>query len=217
MIICSWRNEYDMSEREEKIIYRIDDYISFRKCSLYEETDTNKGDCTNFHTEEHNYTDWYYCNCEGIHFHCTKHPEIEFDEGFDEDEEYYYFACPKCRSKLRVDNRKALMDKALRMLNIEKFKDAKLVRLDDWYVREIKKKENLPSDYWINTEVKTDKDGDTIVVIYVGHKGDKEKVQYFIKPEKGQMTNDHKDMYPGGILSKVELTLNNKKITHEYE
>ena len=69
-----------MSEREEKIIYRIDDYISFRKCSLYEETDINKGDCTNFHTEEHNYTDWYYCNCEGIHFHCTKHPEIEFDE-----------------------------------------------------------------------------------------------------------------------------------------
>ena len=61
------------------------------------------------------------------------------------------------------------------------------------------------------------KDGDTIVVIYVGHKGNREKVQYFIKPEKGQMTNDHKDLDPGKVLSKVELTLKNKIITHKYD
>ena len=72
------------------------------------------------------------------------------------------------------------------MLNIPEFKNAKLIRLDDWYVPEIKKKEKMESGYWMTTDVKTDKDGDTIIVLYVGHKDSKEKVQYFIKPERGK-------------------------------
>ena len=32
-------------------------------------------------------------------------------------------------------------------------------------------------------------DGDTIIVIYVGHKDSAQKAQYFIKPEKKQLTN----------------------------
>lgn len=71
------------------------------------------------------------------------------------------------------------------MLNIPEFKDAKLVRLDDWYVHEIKEKVKEESGYWITTNVKTDRDGDTIIVLYVGHKDSNEKVQFFIKPEKG--------------------------------
>jgi hypothetical protein len=201
---------------EKKIIYRVDDNISFRKCSLCDGADIEKGDCTDFHIEEHNYAN-YYCNCEGLHFQCSKHPEIELDEGFDEETNSYYVSCPKCRSHINVISHKSILNKCLKMLNIEKLKEAKLVRLDDWYVPEIKKKDELPSDYWIKTDVKTDKDGDTIVVIYVGHKGNREKVQYFIKPEKGQMTNDHKDLDPGKVLSKVELTLKNKKITHKYD
>lgn len=32
----------------DKIIYRLDDEISFKKCSLFDECSTDHGDCTNF-------------------------------------------------------------------------------------------------------------------------------------------------------------------------
>ena len=67
------------------------------------------------------------------------------------------------------------------------------------------------------TNVKTDKDGDTIVVLYVSYVGTGDKVQYFIKPEKGQLTSDHKDMDPAKIISKIEVTLKGRKLTQEYE
>jgi len=92
-------------------------------------------------------------------------------------------------------------------LNIEEFKGAKLIRLDDWYVPEVKKKEKIASEYWIETNVKTDKDGDTIIIVYIGNVGTKDKIQFFIKPEKCQLTNDHKDLDPAKILSKIEITL----------
>ena len=103
------------------------------------------------------------------------------------------------------------------MLNIPEFKDAKLVRLDDWYVHEIKEKVKDESGYWITTNVKTDKDGDTIIVVYVGHKDSNEKAQFFIKPEKGQLTSDHKDMDPAKILSKIEVHFKGRTLTQEFE
>ena len=102
------------------------------------------------------------------------------------------------------------------MLNIPEFKNAKLIRLDDWYVPEIKEKKKTESGYWIHTDVKTDKDGDTIIIVSVGHKDSNEKVQYFIKPEKGQVTSDHKDLDPAKILSKIEVKFKGKKITQDY-
>lgn len=61
------------------------------------------------------------------------------------------------------------------------FEDAKHFRIqgcqDDWYVHEIKEKVKDESGYWITTNVKTDKDGDTIIVVYVGHKASSEKAQ----------------------------------------
>ena len=102
------------------------------------------------------------------------------------------------------------------MLNIPKFKTAKLVRLDDWYVHEVREKKKDESGYWITTDVKTDKDGDTIIVVYVGHKDANEKAQFFIKPEKGQLTSDHKDMDPANVLSKMEVRFKIRKITQDY-
>lgn len=201
---------------EKKKIYRLNDRISFRKCSLFDGEQLERGDCTNYENIEHNWTAYYKCKCEGIHLHCTKHPEIELDKNFDEDEEVNYLECPRCRERIEYDNYKSIISRCQKMLNIELFKGAQLIRLDDWYTPEVKKKDTLHSNYWIHTDVKTDKDGDTIVVIYVGKKGDKEKVQFFLKPEKGQLTYDHKDLDPATILSKLELTLSNKKIKHEY-
>ena len=97
------------------------------------------------------------------------------------------------------------------------FLDAKLVRLDDWYIPELKEKEKPTPEYHLTTNIKTDKDGDTIVVLYVSYVGNKDKVQYFIKPEKLQLTSDHKDMDPGKIISRIEVKLKDRTLTHVYD
>lgn len=200
----------------EKKIYRLNDDISFRKCSLFGDDKLSFGDCTNFSTAERNWRTYYSCNQDGIHFHCTTHPEIELEV---ENKPYSYdviYRCPKCRKNIEISNPKELKSKCLRMLNIPEFKYAKLVRLDDWYVHEIKEKAKDETGYWVTTNVKTDKDGDTIIVVYVGHKDSSEKAQFFIKPEKGQLTSDHKDMDPAKILSKIEVKFKGRTITQEY-
>ena len=198
----------------DKIIYRLDDDISFRKCSLFVDCDTDRGDCTNFHTKEVNFCDNYFCNQDGIHFHCTKHPEIEleFEYGTYND----ILSCPKCNNHIDIGSRRSLTSRCLRVLNREIFKDATLVRVDDWYTPELKEKIKPTHDYRLTTNIKTDKDGDTIVVLYVSYVGTGDKVQYFIKPEKGQLTSDHKDLDPAKIISKIEVTLKDRTLTQTY-
>ena len=195
---------------EKKIIYKLDDDISFRKCSLFETNGTDHGDCTNFHTKDVNWSDHYFCNQEGIHFHCTKHPEIELERADCSDGEV--LTCPKCKNQIHIGSTHVLISRCLRALNREIFKDATLVRLDDWYVPELKEKTKPTPDYRLITNVKTDKDGDTIVVLYVTYVGSEDKVQFFIKPEKGQLTTDHKDLDPAKIISKIEVTLKDRKL-----
>lgn len=208
-----------MKHMDDKTIFRLNDDISFRKCSLFDGEKVAFGDCTNFGTSERNWRTYYCCNQDGIHFHCSKHPEIELE--IDEDKTDYgrsvYYRCPKCNNSIEVKNRYDLKSQCLRMLNIPEFKNATLVRLDDWYIHEIKEKKKDESGYWINTNVKTDKDGDTIIVVYVGHKDSNEKAQFFIKPEKGQLTSDHKDMDPAKILSKIEVHFKGRKLTQEFD
>ncbi len=201
---------------DEKL-YRLNDNISFRKCSLFDGSKLNFGNCTDFRTIDKNYETHYLCNQGGIHFHCTKHPEVELVRetgAFG----YVNYSCPRCGlMPIEIEDEYALRKKCLRMLNMQKFKGAKLIRLDDWYTPEIKQKENAKSGYWIKTEVKTDKDGDTIIVVYVGHKDFKEKTQFFIKPEKGQLASDHKDMDPAKVLSKIEVHFKGRKLTQEFD
>ena len=200
----------------DKTLYRLDDQISFRKCSLSDGHRLSFGDCTNFHTIEENWRTYYACSQDGIHFHCTQHPELELEEISNRFGTTTY-QCPRCKKPIEINNPRELQNRCLRMLNIPEFKNAKLVRLDDWYVHEIKEKAKTETGYWITTNVKTDKDGDTIIVVYVGHKDSTEKVQYFIKPEKGQLTSDHKDLDPAKIISKIEVTMKGRKITQEYD
>jgi len=200
---------------EDKIIYRLDDDISFRKCSLHDESKVKHGDCTNYYTKEISWKDYYFCNQDGIHLHCSKHPEIELDIVNEYSE--VGLICPKCQKRIEIDSLKSVYSRCQKLLNIELFKDAKLIRLDDWYIPEVKEKIKPDPDYWINTNVKTDKDGNTIVVLYIGYKGSKDKVQFFIKPEKGQLSSDHKDMDPTKVLSKIVVTLKNRTLSQEYE
>ena len=199
---------------QDKVIFRLDDHISFRKCSLHDGAETSHGDCTNYYTKEANWTEYYHCNQDGIHLHCTDHPEIEFD--IENDGRELYLVCPKCKKRIAVDNLKSIYSRCQKMLNMEIFKDAKLIRLDDWYFPEVKEKTKPTPDYFLTTNVKTDKDGNTIVVLYVGYQGSKQKAQFFIKPERGQLSSDHKDLDPAKILSKIEVTLKNRTLTQEY-
>lgn len=63
----------------DKKLYKLDDHILFRKCDLYDGCDTQHGDCTNFKVKQVHCQDNYFCNQEGLHFHCARHPEIEYD------------------------------------------------------------------------------------------------------------------------------------------
>lgn len=199
---------------DNNVIYRLDDDISFRKCSLYEGDKTSHGDCTNHHIRQANWTDYYCCNQEGIHLHCTHDPAVEFD--VEDQNGELTLVCPKCKKRVRIDSMKSVISRCQKMLNMEIFKDAKLIRLDDWYFPEVKSKIKPTQEYFVTTDVKTDKDGDTIIILYIGYQGSKDKVQFFIKPEKGQLSTDHKDLDPSKILSKIEVTLKNRILTQKY-
>lgn len=47
----------------DKTIYRLNDDISFRKCSLFDGDELTFGDCTNFSTAERNWRTYYSCKC----------------------------------------------------------------------------------------------------------------------------------------------------------
>lgn len=208
-----------MGNKDMPVIYGLTEDIAFRCCSLFSGHNENYGDCTNFYLESKNYgrEQYYCCKQKGIHLHCRKHLGIEFD--ISSCEGYTTLSCPQCGNSIELEDKEYqnLLNKCFRMLNSEKFKKVKFVRLDDWYTPEIKGDTNHVSDYWIKTDVKTETDGNTIVIVYVGHQGEKEKAQFFIKPEKGQLTSDHKDLDPAKILAKIELTLRDRTLIQKYD
>lgn len=197
---------------DEKKLYYLDDDFMFRCCSLFRNDSSDFGDCTNWSHSFRNGKDVYTCKQHGIHFHCPTHPEIELDLVGDSD-----LKCRICGKDKIVWSFDSLRSKCLKALNSDQFKNAKLIRINDFYVPQAKTKAKT-EDYWATTDVKTDKDGDTIIVVYVGDNTDKKrKAQLFIKPEKGQFSHDHKDLDPSTIISKIEITFKDKKITHEFE
>jgi hypothetical protein len=87
----------------DKEIYRLNDDISFRKCSLFDDDKLTFGDCTNFSTLERNWRTYYSCNQDGIHFHCTIYPEIEL-EIVDTPYSSVVYQCPRCRKNIEIEN-----------------------------------------------------------------------------------------------------------------
>lgn len=205
---------------EEKNIYRYDDNICFRKCSLSNDSNREFGDCTKFYIQKKlvgffNYVDFFYCNQHGFHFYCNEHRSIELEKI--EENDKIFLRCPKCNKKTEINSYNELYRKCQEKLNIKDLSDAKYIRLDDWYITEKKEKIDIGSDYWMSVDVKKDKEKDTIIIIYVGNKNSTDKVQYFIKPEKKQLAHDLKDLDPNTIISKIEVTLNDRIIKEEYD
>lgn len=208
-----------MAKQENKM-YRLNDDICFRKCCLADnQIHLENDDYTNFNAKEVSKEIHFSCKQYGIHLHCTKHPQYELSVLHEETFDYDYLCCPICKESIYIESVDETIKDCLRLLNTPKFKDAKLIRLDDWYIPELKYevKDEKISDYWIKSDVKTDKDGDTIVVLYVGSKNNTEKAQFFIKPEKLQLSTDHKDLDPSKILSKIEVTLKDRTIKQDYD
>lgn len=201
----------------EKSIYIIDDKIAFRQCDLFDECEHNShGDCTNFCKKEIKHQIQYFCKQSGVHFHCAKHPDIELEE---QNDLGFKLFCPKCNEEKYDGDKNSLTNRCLRIINSRELKNAKLIRVEDWYYPEISEKIDLgkESDYWLKADLKRAKDGQTIVVLYVGVKGSKEKSQFFIKPEKLQLSSDHKDLDPATILAKIEVYLKNRVIIQKYD
>ena len=112
-------------------IYRLDDYISFRICGLSNRANSLvREDCTRYEHEERGSKLYYFCSQEGVHFHCSNHPEIEL-EYIGNVNSNLYAKCIKCDNDIKIGNKERLIKECLRLLNIEKFKDAKLIRFRD--------------------------------------------------------------------------------------
>ena len=202
---------------EEQDFYILNDDITFRKCSLFDQAKLSRGDCTDYTIQQISWKDYYSCNQGGIHFHCTKHPAIELDR--DGDLYSCTLKCPKCNKEKFSGNLNNLINKCLRIVNSENFKNARLIRVEDYYYPELKIKEilNKNSDYFCSVDIKTDKDNQTIIVLYVGKKGSNDKAQFFIKPEKLQLTSDHNDLDPAKVLAKIEVTLKDRTLSQLYD
>lgn len=160
-----------------------------------------------------------------VNFLCSKHNCRLISQEFLNGPTKLILTCPICE---RLDNYEPirlsykfeiLKQKALSLLDKYRPEDIKLVRLDDFYVPELKVKNILKDDpkYFLSVDIKTDKDGGSIIVLYVGYKGKKEKAQFFVKPEKLQLSSDHKDLDPAKVLSKIEVTLRGRIITQKYD
>lgn len=206
--------------KEEQEIYRYNDEICFRKCSLANNPSKSFGDCSKFYRKRtilslFESKETFYCGQEGFHFYCGKHQSVELEMTKESDK--CIFICPKCENNIEIDSFDELLRNCQKKLNIKELANAKYIRLDDWYIPEVKKNVENDSNYWIKADVKTDKEKENIIVLYIGKKGEKEKVQYFIKPEKLQLTSDHKDLDPATIISKIEVTLKDRTIIQKYD
>lgn len=197
----------NMSSNE---LYQYDDHLLFRI--------KRNGDWSLDETKEDR----------SVTFVCPKHRiDLVKEDYLSMGKRGFRLACPLCEQEeeykpLRFHDSdfSVLEKKALAMLDKSNLATAKLIRLNDVYTREIKKFDaysDKDSDYSIKADVKTDVNGDTIVIIYVGYKGKKDKAQLFIKPEKLQLSHDFKDLDPAKILAKVELTLKDRVITQTYD
>lgn len=209
----------------EKIIYKLSDDLLFRQCTYV--------DCTmkSTHWAEHmkNCAELFISNClhEGdIHFHCSIHREIELSVFDKKGVRGMRMICAVCSlredylppSKLqRLDENyiSSFKQQARALLTSNVFKKAKLVRLDDYYTPELSEKlktaEN--SKYWVSYDVKENKSGQPVFILYLGSKSDNSKCQFFIEPESKKLSHDHKDTDPLRILSRIEVQFKGGIIT----
>lgn len=204
----------------EKKIYRLNDKVYFRMCDYDDCTDR----ATHWKTHEKCISDPFsiaQCPHDGsIHLHCPQHNEFEMVPSQDGvGPRSFGLSCAACGDGQRL-GRMLLQDietikrQAKSALNSNLFKGAKLVRLDDFYYPEVSEKSitKKSSDFWVSYDVKKTKEGKPLLVLYLGDRRDNSKVQFFIDPETGKVSHDHKDTDPLSVITKVEVEFKNGTI-----
>lgn len=201
----------------EKRIYKFNDWLLFRICSFE--------DCTKrkVHWGEHIKCEPFAllpCNHVGsVHFHCVRHKEVELAiENRMNGPRSLSLICAICASNgdNRTDTRlerltladiTTLQEQALALSNSEKFKNAQLVRLDDYYMPELSGKDlaSKESKYWLSYNVKENRYGQPILILYLGDRKDHSKIQFFVEPETKKLSHDHTNDTPLSVIAKIEV------------
>ena len=195
----------------KKQIYQLSDGICFRICEFDDCTDKDS------HWSGHELRcALAQCNHEGtVHFHCCIHRDVELASQFNS--VIYTYTCVTCDDDpdrefspvLELDYRQldTTKQKAKSLLNSSKFKNAKFIRLDEYYAPEISEKDltEKGSKYWVSYDLKSTETGETLMILYIGHKADGTKAQFFIKPESKKLSHDHADKDPLSIISRIEV------------
>lgn len=217
--------EIDFDNKETAFEYNDD--IIFRLCSLSDGKKLTKfGTCTNFDEQSTRYETTYTCNQYGVHLYCKIHPTIELEYHYENGVEPF-LECPKCKKIIKIIkyesiyNIRDLYKDCLKKLNYVKMNADNIVRLEDWYYPEKNNKiKNVSSGYWISSSIKRDKDGATMIVLYIGNNSEEykgKKSQFFIQPEKLKLTHDHKDLDPATIISEIKVTLKDRTLEEKYD
>lgn len=205
---------------EEKTLYKLNDSLFFRICTFDDCTEKDR------HWAEHikkcDPTKVLLGGCMHtgqVHLHCGAHRECELalrrgPMGPRDND----LLCPICETDIssepeptllrltvyEIDN---LKQQAWSLLNSSQFKNAKLVRLDDYYYPELSEKNTAQKDsrYWMSYDVKRNKNGQPILILYLGDRDLKNKAQFFIEPESQKLSHDHKDTSPMQVISRIEV------------
>ena len=208
----------------DKRLYKLNDDIVFRICDIDDCTSTDK------HWGEHikkcNPMMNLGCMHKGeVHLHCHDHRELElsfFDSG--RGPKGYSLNCVVCSANpentntnlrhLSLSRISEFSQQAKALEKSELFKNAKLIRVDDYYVPELSAKSlaTKTSKYWVSYDVKERQDGRALLVLYLGDREDKSKVQFFIEPETQKLSHDHSDTEPISVISRIEVEFKNGKI-----
>jgi hypothetical protein len=171
-----------------------------------------------------------------LHFHCVKHPEVEMshDEiigrGAHHQQKDTRFVCHRCEYDhwVRGWSYDQVVQQALSAFNAPHFKDAKLIRLDDIYTPElkvefkgdevkVKTKESIADGYKLVADVKKDKDGDSLVMLQIFKDKQSKGAQFFIKPEKGQLSSDHNNPNPADFITEINVKLKDREMSQKFE
>jgi hypothetical protein len=204
----------------DKKIYKLNNDLLFRLCEFDDCTNTNEhwGD----HIKKCSVLESMINNCfhEGdIHFHCAEHREIELSlQDKQNGPRSMKLTCAICSlredyqppsslQRLNLQYISTFKQQSKALLASNTFKGAKLIRLDDYYTPELsaKVKTEETSNYWVSYDVKENKQGQPILVLYLGNKKDGSKCQFFIEPETNKLSHDHKDTNPLSVLARIEV------------
>lgn len=129
----------------------------------------------------------------------------------DKTKEHNTYQCIDCNFGISLD--KPLYAKAtdfLKVLRSDRYKDAEVINIDNELVR-IKRGGEDDGDYWIDAKISKNKKDELQLMVLVGSKKEKDKVQLFLDPKNERLAFDQNNSHPRRIFAKVIGIFKNSK------